>query len=107
MFNRSLFNRTLFNRLQPLFRDYSQITLYGMRRGFEELRGLFEPHLNLQGIQLLKLEQLGQLIYTIDKEGSYRIFYDLEGEQILEIISGAEAKYIIELIGKVIKNGKN
>ena len=107
MFNRMEFNKTLFNRLVPLFRDYSEITLFGELRSFEELIGLFQPYFELQGLENITIENYGQIKYLEKLDGSYRLFYDLDGEQVIELISGAEAKYIIELIGQVIKDGKN
>ena len=93
--------------MTALFPQKSDILLYGEKRGFDDLKGLFDIYFNRNGLSNISIDKFGRLLYSIDKEGEYSIFYDLDGVQLLELVKGSEAKRIINLIGKVIKNGKN
>ena len=107
MFNKGLFNRLLFNRVLALFRDAEQILLLGEYLGASVLEGLFQPALSLLGIQNLTIEQYGNLSFSQNLNGSYTIFYNLEGE-LTTILEDGTASDVIILLGDavdVIENG--
>ena len=107
MFNKGLFNRLLFNRVIDLFRDAEQVRLLGELLGFSTLEGLFQPELSLIGIQNLTIQQYGNLSFTQNLDGSYQIFYNLEGE-LVTILEEGNASDVISILGEavdVIENG--
>jgi len=107
MFNKGLFNRLLFNRVIDLFRDAEQVRLLGELPGFSTLEGLFQPELSLIGIQNLTIQQYGNLSFTQNLDGSYQIFYNLEGE-LVTILEEGNASDVISILGEavdVIENG--
>ena len=101
MFNKGLFNRLLFNRVLPLFRDAEQIPLLGEYLGASVLEGLFQPELSLIGIQNLTVEQYGNLSFSQKLDGSYTIFYNLEGE-LTTILEDGVAFEVIEMLGEAV-----
>ena len=101
MFNKGLFNRLLFNRVLPLFRDAEQILLLGEYLGASVLEGLFQPELSLIGIQNLTVEQYGNLSFSQKLDGSYTIFYNLEGE-LTTILEDGVAFEVIEMLGEAV-----
>jgi len=101
MFNKGLFNRLLFNRVLPLFRDAEQILLLGEYLGTSVLEGLFQPELSLIGIQNLTVEQYGNLSFSQKLDGSYTIFYNLEGE-LTTILEDGVAFEVIEMLGEAV-----
>ena len=101
MFNKGLFNRLLFNRVISLFRDAEQILLLGEYLGATVLEGLFQPELSLIGIQNLTIEQYGNLSFSQKLDGSYTIFYNLEGE-LTTILEDGVAFEVIEMLGEAV-----
>lgn len=102
MFNRSLFNRTLFNRVLPLFKNKEIISLLGEQLGFPFLEGLFQPILSFSGIEQLTIEQYGNFYYDAELDGSYKIYYNLNGK-LITILEDIQAENIIHLVGELEK----
>jgi hypothetical protein len=106
MFNKTSFNKTLFNRLIPLFRNYTEIELFGEAKGFEGLLGILNYYANLIGVEQITINKLGQLYFTVEITGEEIIVYEMDGFVYVLIMDG-NVEYIKNLIGEVNKNGGN